>query len=209
MKLVAGLGNPGPRYVGTRHNAGYRIALALAERLGLDWSDSPYRARLARGHVCVASATQGAEDFELAVLMPTTFMNASGESIRWAVEGLGIDPEHELLVAFDDLDLPFGRLRLRAAGGCGGHRGMESIASELASERFARLRFGIHRPPTGADVIDYVLSPFDDSEAAQLVELVERAVDAILAVHSEGIDLAMERFNRSDETGSPDDSKSH
>ena len=203
MKLVAGLGNPGPRYVGTRHNAGYRIALALAERLGLDWSASPYQGRLARGRV--AEATQGAEDFELAVLMPTTFMNASGESIRSAVEDLGIDPESELLVAFDDLDLPFGRLRLRASGGCGGHLGMESIASELASERFSRLRFGIHRPPAGADVIDYVLSPFDDAEAVQLADLVERAVDAIVAVHTEGIDLAMERFNRLDETRSPDD----
>ena len=179
MKLVAGLGNPGPRYVGTRHNAGYRIALALAERLGLDWSDSPYRARLARGHVCVASATQGAEDFELAVLMPTTFMNASGESIRWAVEGLGIDPEHELLVAFDDLDLPFGRLRLRAAGGCGGHRGMENIAQELATERFARLRFGIDRPTGGGDIIEYVLAPFAADEEAELAPQLERSADAI------------------------------
>lgn len=205
MRLVVGLGNPGPRYAGTRHNAGYCIALALAERCGLEWADSPYEGSLARGRVAVA--TGGASAQELAVLMPTTFMNASGKSVRRVVEALEIVPESELLVAFDDLDLPLGRLRLRAAGGCGGHRGMESIADELGTERFARLRFGIGRPPPGADVVDYVLSPFDSEEDARLPGHVERATDAIVALLERGIDAAMERYNRpADESEDTDDS---
>lgn len=207
MKLVVGLGNPGPRYVGTRHNAGYRVALALAERCGLEWVDSPYRGKLARGRV--AGATGGALAQELAVLMPTTFMNASGESVRCAVEALGIVPESELLIAFDDLDLPLGRLRLRAGGGCGGHRGMESIAAALATERFARIRFGIGRPASGSDLVDYVLSPFGADEDAQLPAHVERATDAIVTLLDRGIDAAMERYNRfEDDDENADDSKS-
>lgn len=194
MKLVVGLGNPGPRYVGTRHNAGYRVVAALAQRLGLEWIDSPYQGRLARGRL--ARSTRDAAAQDLALLMPTTFMNASGESVRSVVDALGIVPESDLVVAFDDLDLPLGRLRLRAAGGCGGHRGMESIAAELGSERFARLRFGIGRPPAGADIVDYVLAPFASGEAARLPGYIERASDALVALLEDSIDRAMERYNQ-------------
>jgi PTH1 family peptidyl-tRNA hydrolase len=185
VRLVVGLGNPGPRYVGTRHNVGYRIASVLAARLGLDWADSAYRGSLA----C-------SEARDLALLMPSTFMNASGESVVAAVDALAVAPATGLLVAFDDLDLPFGRLRLRAAGGCGGHRGMESIAQALGSEGFPRLRFGIGRPAPGADVIGYVLSPFEAEEEAALPVHLERAADAILSALDHGIDAAMERYNR-------------
>jgi len=175
---------------------------ALAERLALGGFDSRYRGRLAGGHL--PDAPRATEARELAVLMPTTFMNASGESVRPAVEGLAIEPETDLLVVCDDLDLSFGRLRLRAGGGCGGHRGMESIAAELGSDRFARLRFGVGRPPSGVDVTDYVLSPFDDGEANGLEACVGRAVEAILATLTGDIERAMGRFNRSDESGPGD-----
>ena len=113
--------------------------------------------------------------------------------------------ESELLVAFDDLDLPLGRLRLRAGGGCGGHRGMESIAAALATERFARIRFGIGRPAPGSDLVDYVLSPFGADEDAQLPAHVERATDAIVALLERGIDAAMERYNRLEDDERADD----
>ena len=196
MKLVVGLGNPGPRYAVTRHNAGFRVVERLAERFGLAWVDSPYAGRLSRGRVRVATSEPAPVEFDLALLAPTTFMNRSGESVLAAVEGLSIAPKTELLVAFDDLDLPLGRLRLRAGGGCGGHRGMESIASELGSEVFARLRFGIGRPPPGQEVVDYVLSPFGPEEESVLPASFDRAADAIELALAAGLPRAMERFNR-------------
>jgi PTH1 family peptidyl-tRNA hydrolase len=186
VKLVVGLGNPGPRYVGTRHNVGFRIAIAVAESSGLSWQGAH------GGQLALAPGRA------LGVLMPMTWMNASGESVVRAVDALGIAPATELLVAFDDLDLPFGRLRLRAAGGCGGHRGMASIARELASEDFARLRFGIGRPGPGQDVVDYVLEPFSSDEEEDLPAHVDRAGEAIAMWLERGIDAAMERYNRAD-----------
>ena len=185
MKLVVGLGNPGPRYVGTRHNVGFRIAQAVGERFGLGWAESPFEGMLARD-----------PRERLALLMPATFMNASGRSVRAAVEALGTEPVSDLVVAFDDLDLPLGRIRLRASGGCGGHRGMESIADELGSQDFARLRFGIGRPPRGDDIIEYVLAPFTDDEEAALADDLERCADAIAEWMDVGIERAMERINR-------------
>ena len=210
MKLVVGLGNPGPRYVRTRHNVGFRVVEALAAHVGLGWDDSPYKGRLSRGRVRVPPAESGRApvDLELSLLAPTTFMNHSGESVRAAAEALAIAPMEDVVVVFDDLDLPLGRLRLRAAGGCGGHRGMESIAAELGSDAFARLRFGIGRPPAGEEVVDYVLSAFPSEDEPALCNSIERAVDALLVALSEGLPRAMERFNRAPEARprEPDDS---
>jgi len=197
VRLVVGLGNPGPRYAATRHNAGFRVALALARHCGFEWSSCPYGGKLARG-VLPTGASPGPAH-ELAILMPDTFMNASGESVRPAVAQLGIAPESHLLVVHDDLDLPLERIRLRARGGCGGHRGMQSIAAELDREDFARLRFGIGRPPPGVEVIDYVLSPFGDQAEPRVASAIERSVEAILAALADGMESAMERFNRAPE----------
>lgn len=200
MKLVVGLGNPGPRYVGTRHNAGYRIAQELARRFSLRWLDSPYQGQLAQGRVRFPGGAPDSADEELAILLPTTFMNQSGTSVRAAVEALGAVPATDLLVAFDDLDLPTGQLRMRTAGGCGGHRGMESIAAELGTEAFPRLRFGIGRPQPGLEVINYVLSLFEDESETALSSYFERAADAIEMALGAGMVSAMERFNRAEET---------
>jgi len=192
VKLIVGLGNPGPDYAGTRHNAGFCVVEALARRAGWSWEDSPHSGRVARGALRPDGERAAAP--KVALLMPTTFMNRSGRSVRAAVEAFDLTPERDLIVAFDDLDLPEGRLRLRAAGGCGGHRGMESIAAELGTESFARLRFGIGRPPEGQTVVDYVLSPFEDPE--QLALCCERAVDALEVAVTLDLPRAMERFNR-------------
>ena len=192
MKLIVGLGNPGSDYAGTRHNAGFCVVEALARREDWSWEDSPHSGRVARGAFRPSGELAAAP--EVALLMPMTFMNRSGRSVRSAVEAFRLTPERDLIVVFDDLDLPEGRLRLRAAGGCGGHRGMESIAAELGTESFARLRFGIGRPPQGQAVVDYVLSPFEDPE--RLAVCSDRAVDALEVAVTLDLPRAMERFNR-------------
>ena len=132
-------------------------------------------------------------------LEPQTFMNASGESLSLALAGCsGLNPERDLLVVYDDLDLPFGRLRLRASGGAGGHRGMDSVIDALGGSLFPRLRFGVGRPPESAeDVIDFVLSPFDPGESRALAARIDEAVDAVDSFLTRGIDRAMEIVNAS------------
>ncbi len=182
-----GLGNPGPDYAETRHNVGFRVVERWVARRG--WrleTDAALASRVARGRL-------GA--LEVAVLLPQTFMNRSGRAVADAVAHFGIaDPEH-LLVVYDDLDLPLGRLRLRPAGGAGGHRGLGDIQAWLGREDFPRLRVGIGRPDDATEVIDYVLSPFSPAEEAQLAETLERGVEAIEDVLQSGTRAAMNRVN--------------
>jgi PTH1 family peptidyl-tRNA hydrolase len=191
VKLVVGLGNPGPGYASTRHNIGFRVVEALARRAGVGLQAERFAGRFGSGRV---------GPLGVAVLEPQTFMNRSGDCVAAALDELeGVDPGRDLVVVYDDLDLPLERIRLRARGGCGGHRGMQSIAAELDREDFARLRFGIGRPPPGVDVIDYVLSPFGDQAEPSVASAVERSVEAILAALTGGMESAMERFNRAPE----------
>ena len=189
MKLVVGLGNPGPEYVGTRHNAGFAVARALADRWSVALRPSEHQGDFGLARV---------NGRDVGLLLPATFMNASGMSVRSVVDAHDPVPPGDILVVYDDLDLPFGRLRLRPVGGSGGHRGMASIASELGSEDFPRLRFGIGRPQDGQDVIEYVLAPFSDDEARRLDAAVERAADAVEAMIFGDPARAMEEFNRSE-----------
>lgn len=188
MKLIVGLGNPGVRYAETRHNVGFRVLERFAERHGLDLAHERYEGRWAEG---------SAIGVPVALLAPLTWMNLSGEAVAGAVHGLReLDVARDLVVVYDDLDLPFGRLRLRAAGGAGGHRGVASIILSLDTKRFARLRFGIGRPPTGVDPVDWVLSPFDPEQRAALPSRIERAVDVVDGWLADGVEAAMNRFNR-------------
>ena len=151
MRLIVGLGNPGDRYRGTRHNAGYRVVAALAERAGIALDEARYEGRFGAGHVA---------GHEVGLLLPETFMNASGEAVAQAVNGLGVgDPPHELLVVIDDLDLSLGRLRLRPDGRDGGQKGLRDIQERLGGEPIPRLRFGIDRPPVGIDPVDLGAAP--------------------------------------------------
>jgi peptidyl-tRNA hydrolase, PTH1 family len=136
---------------------------------------------------------------EIAVLLPQTFMNDSGRAVASALAALpGVAPASGLLVVYDELDLPFGRIRLRPRGSAGGQRGMASIIETLQSEDFARLRFGIGRPGDAVGAIDRVLAPFDAAEAPVLAERIARAVDAIEHVLAHGIASAMDRYNRAE-----------
>lgn len=184
MKLIVGLGNPGRRYQGTRHNIGARVIDTLARR--------HHVALREEGWADVGALTLDGARVLLA--RPQTYVNVSGTAVADLRRRHRL-PRENLLVAFDDLDLPVGQIRLRAKGGHGGHNGMRSIIEALGSEEFARLRVGIGRPPEGVDPADYVLSRFSKEEQAQLDEAVERAADAVEAFVRRGIEAAMSAFN--------------
>lgn len=184
--LIVGLGNPGRQYANNRHNAGFQCVdlLAKVHHLGFDKRRS--RGRLAFGRVTGRAVL---------LLKPQTFMNESGLSVAPVVDFYRV-PLERLLVIYDELDLPLGSVRLRAKGGSGGHKGMRSIIQRLGSEDFARVRVGIGRPPGRMDPAAYVLQDFGDDERvvmSEVFEWVRRAVETWL---SEGIEMAMTRFNQ-------------
>jgi len=195
-KLVVGLGNPGPEYAATRHNAGFLVVDALARTHGIALDAERFHGRFAVGPVA---------DRRVGLLLPMTFMNASGAAVEAALGAFpGLDPATDVLVVFDDLDLPTGRLRLRQSGGAGGHRGLGDILARLDTKAVPRLRFGIDRPGGAQPVIDYVLGAFENEEADVIDERLPTAVAAIETFVAEGIVPAMNRFNRLDaESSSP------
>jgi PTH1 family peptidyl-tRNA hydrolase len=194
MKLVVGLGNPGLRYAGTRHNAGFLVA----ERFAADWRialvEERFQGRFGSGF---ASPGDGASRLEIGVLEPATYMNCSGAAVTEAVAELPVgDPRQDLLIVLDDMDLPFGRLRLRPAGGAGGHRGLADILEELGSREVPRLRFGVGRPREEAGAVEHVLERFSPEEERSLPAHIERAARAVAAALFEGVTPAMNAFNR-------------
>jgi peptidyl-tRNA hydrolase, PTH1 family len=184
--LIAGLGNPGLQYERSRHNMGYRAADELARLWRLSFRAERMKGYYASGTVAGGSA---------AIIKPTTFMNNSGLCIAEAVRKLKIDLS-ELIVVYDDMDLPVGKLRIRLKGGPGTHNGMKSIVGELGSEDFPRVRIGIGAPAEGADTVDYVLGRPEGEELKLLDEAVARAVEAVDAIVRFGVEVAMQRYNR-------------
>jgi len=196
VKLVVGLGNPGPEYADTRHNVGFRVVERLAERHGIGLR------RERRFSGCFGDGI--ANGVAVGLLEPHTWMNLSGKAVVAAVDGLPIgDLASDLVVVYDDLDLPFGRLRVRPGGGAGGHNGLADIQERLGRNDFPRLRFGIGRPPPGEDPVEYVLAPFGAEQRAALDARIALAAEAIEAILGEGVAIAMNRFNanRSEEAG--------
>jgi PTH1 family peptidyl-tRNA hydrolase len=188
MKLIVGLGNPGSRYAGTRHNVGFLVVERVARRAGIGLDGERLSGRFGLGRVA-------GEDVGL--LLPSTFMNRSGEAVGAALEASPeIDPATDLLVVFDDLDLPFGRLRMRRFGGAGGHRGVEDVIRVLGHGDFPRLRFGVGRPAEGVDPVEWVLSPFGPDEAAGLSPALDAAAQAVEEFVRDGVEMAMNRANR-------------
>jgi peptidyl-tRNA hydrolase, PTH1 family len=183
--LIAGLGNPGPDYRHNRHNVGFMVVDALASALLIPIQRVELRALVGKGAL---------DGERLILAKPQTFMNNSGRSVAPLMRFYKI-PCEQLLVIHDDLDLPFGTLRLRPFGGTGGQRGMESIVAQLGTDAFPRLRVGIGRPPGRMDPADYVLHNFDPPQEEILPEVFGRAVDAIRMFVLEGIDTSMNTFN--------------
>jgi len=186
VKVIVGLGNPGRQYELTRHNVGFMAVDRLAKRWNIAIRQEKHRALIGEG------LTPGGE--RVALIKPMTFMNLSGEAVRSFLDYRKVSVD-DLLVIYDDMDTPFGKLRLRYKGSAGGHNGIRSIIGRLGTEQFRRIRVGISRPPAGVDPVDYVLSPFHAEERAALEELLERVCDAAEAAVDGPFEKAMARFN--------------
>jgi PTH1 family peptidyl-tRNA hydrolase len=185
MKLVVGLGNPGRRYEGTRHNIGYAVVAGLARRA----SAGPPKARFQGATVEVELSGQ-----KMLLLSPTTFMNLSGHSVREAANFYKLGGD-DLLVVCDDLNLPVGKLRFRPRGSSGGQKGLESIIEQLGTEEFSRLRIGVGTAPEGWDWANYVLSKFTADELPVVKQAIELSADAVAAWAREGIEFCMNQYN--------------
>lgn len=183
--LVVGLGNPGPKYEGTRHNVGREVVLEVARRLGVSMDQLKHDSRL------VVTSRDGQR---VCLATPTLYMNESGRAVGALARFFKVAPE-SVLVVYDDLDLDMGRLRLRKSGGAGGHNGMRSTISALGTNEFPRLRIGIGRPPPRWDPTDFVLARFDADERAVVDEVVARGADVVEAVVLDGVEAAMNRYN--------------
>jgi PTH1 family peptidyl-tRNA hydrolase len=192
VKLVVGLGNPGRRYARTRHNVGWRVLERFAADCGLRLDREAHGGRYGEGRLACAAGA-----LEVGVLEPQSFMNLSGDAVADALAALpAVDPSRDLLVVFDDVDLPFGRLRLRPGGGAGGHRGLTHVIERLGRRDFPRLRFGVGRPADATDTVEWVLQSFSQDEEAALPALLERAAQAVAAALCDGIAAAMNTWNR-------------
>jgi PTH1 family peptidyl-tRNA hydrolase len=185
-RLIVGIGNPGPEYAKTRHNVGFRVLDALVKRLNVSKQEARFRG-------VYAAAPIG--DLKVGLLKPLTYVNLSGQAVSEAVKQLNLQPE-QILVVLDDAQLPLGKLRMRPKGSSGGHKGLQSIIDALQTEEIPRLRVGIGSPPEGVDMVTFVLSPFEDDEELVIGEAVERAADAAIVWATEGINAAMQKFNK-------------
>lgn len=185
MKLVAGLGNPGAEYAKTRHNAGFMLVDALADKLGVDdWRE--------RYDAMVLETRIGTE--KVLLVKPITYMNESGRAIGPLLSWYKLGPE-DLIVAHDDMDIPAGTIRIRKKGSAGGHNGIKSILEYVGDEHFARVRIGIGRPLPGWTVIHHVLAPFPPEDLPKIKEALDGLVPAVECMVTEDVDLAMNRFN--------------
>lgn len=187
MKLVVGLGNPGPRYEGTRHNVGFDVLRVLCARHAAPAPRLKFDAALAETVI-------GGERVLLAA--PQTYMNLSGNAVQQVLGFYKLDPR-DLLVVSDDLNLPCGQLRLRAQGTAGGQKGLQNIIDRLGTNQFARLRIGIDRPPAGRDATDYVLQKFTRAERERMDPAIDAAADGVERWVREGVDAAMNAINGS------------
>ena len=183
--LIVGLGNPRKKYAKNRHNVGFHCLDLLAERHGLTFDKSQQKAKLALGRISGRRAV---------LAKPQTFVNAAGEAAGAIARFYKVDPG-DVLVIYDELDLPQGTIRLRPHGGSGGHNGIKSVIEHLGTEGFPRLRVGIGRPPGRMEPKDYVLQDFGDEEREFMQEVYQRAVEAVEAFIQVGVKEAMNRFN--------------
>lgn len=195
-----GLGNPGPDYADTRHNVGFRVVEEVARRTGASLDEERHRGRFGTGWArCAEHGLDGpeGEPGPVGLLCPLTYMNRSGTAVAAVLEAHPeLDPRSDLLVVFDDLDLPLGRLRLRPSGGAGGHNGLADVLEVLGSRSVPRLRVGIGRPQSGHDPVEYVLAPFAADERRALPGIVARAADAVETAVAQGVGPAMTEVNR-------------
>lgn len=186
MYIIAGLGNPGREYDGSRHNTGFSVLDVISDRYGIITDFEKHKALCGRGLI---------EGEKAVILKPLTFMNLSGESVQQAVSYYKIDVQTELIVVYDDIDLEVGRMRIRKNGSAGGHNGMKNIVKLLGTQDFTRVRVGVGAKPAGWDLADWVLGHFSAEDGAVMKEMYIKAADAVACIIKDGTDTAMNRFN--------------
>ena len=187
MKLVVGLGNPGIEYQFTPHNLGFLTVDRIAERRNVDVASRRCQA---------ATAKTKLAGHEVMLAKPETFMNLSGLSVRKLIEDLELEPAKDLIVVYDELDLPFGTLRIRQRGGTAGHNGLESVIGSLGTDDFVRVRLGIQPDHPVRDGAKYVLAQFKKSQLEVVGDLVDRGAEAVESILKEGLAAAMNHFNQ-------------
>lgn len=198
MKAVFGLGNPGRKYKQTRHNIGFMVVSSFGEELGISIKKRKFNAKIGTGKIGRGKGKDGGgrgktDDDTLLLALPQTYMNLSGYCVSAVSDFYRLRPK-DIIVVSDDVDLDFGRIRIRPRGGAGGHKGLKSIIDELGTSDFIRLRIGIGRNED-EDTADFVLGRFSSSETTELEDIIERAKKSLFAILHDGVDFAMNRFN--------------
>ena len=185
MFIIAGLGNPEKKYEGTRHNIGFRMLDALAERAGIDVGDRKHKGLVGKGVI-------GGE--KVVLVKPLTYMNLSGECIREVSDYYKVDPEN-IIILYDDISLDVGKIRIRKKGSAGGHNGIKNIIALLGTDEFPRLKFGVGAKPAGGDLVAHVLGRFNAEDEKKIQDEMGRVCDAVECMVTEGADAAMNKFN--------------
>ena len=185
MKLVAGLGNPGRDYAGTRHNIGFGVIARISDKYNIPLTGKEHKAICGKGMI-------GGEKVILA--QPQTFMNLSGECVRSLVDYYKLESE-DIIIAYDDIDLEVGQLRIRSKGSAGGHNGIKNIISHLGTNEFPRVKVGVGGEPEGGDLVRHVLGRFSREDEKVIGEVLDVAVEAVETILSDGVEAAMNRYN--------------
>jgi PTH1 family peptidyl-tRNA hydrolase len=185
--MIVGLGNPGPKYSITRHNVGFKVIEAISREFVLSLKMHPANARVGSGRILGK---------EVVMVQPMAYMNLSGNPVYQLTQSFGLSCE-DILIVHDDMDLAFGRIKIKEKGGSGGHKGIQSLMDAFGGGNFARLRMGIGRPEAGMSALDHVLSSFNLEENNMLEHIISRARDAAVTVLCNGAKEGMNRFNRS------------
>lgn len=191
MKIIVGLGNPEPKYDGTRHNIGFSAVTQIADDYGIRFNIKKHKA------VCGAGYIEGEK---VLLAMPQTYMNLSGESVRELTDFFKVEPE-DLLVIYDDISLEPGQLRIRKKGSAGGHNGIKNIIQHLGTDTFPRIKVGVGQKPEGWDLADYVLGRFSKEEEPVMREALKRVSGAAGVICLDGIERAMNQYNKKADTG--------
>lgn len=187
MFLIVGLGNPGKDYANTRHNIGFDVIEKLAEQEKISVLEKKHKAVIGKGYI---------NGQKVILAKPQTYMNLSGESIREMLDYYKLDEREDLIVVSDDISLELGQIRLRKKGSAGGHNGLKNIISHLGHDEFQRIKMGVGEKPKGYDLADYVLGHFTGAERKIMDDGAEQAIEAIRMILNEGIEPAMNQFNR-------------
>ncbi len=187
MYIIIGLGNPTKQYNGTRHNVGFDIIDAIADKYRINVDGKQCKAYIGKGVI---------EGQKVMLVKPQTYMNLSGETVRGLVDYYKVDESSEIIIIYDDISLDVGQMRIRAKGSAGGHNGIKSIISHIGTQEFLRIKVGVGEKPKGYDLADYVLGHFNKKEKAIMEDGYNRVIEAIELMLKDDLDMAMNRFNK-------------